>query len=51
VHIGGEAARDAQELAYWARQLNVTPEELRSAVQRGGRSIREVVEELRRQRS
>ncbi len=48
VRIAGEAAHEAEELVYWAKKLNVTPEELRSAVQRGGKTIREVVEQLRR---
>jgi len=32
----------------WAERLGVTPEELRSAVQRGGTMVRDVIAELKR---
>ncbi len=46
--IEPETRIDANDLVKWAERLNVTPEELRSAVQKGGETVKEVVEELRR---
>lgn len=43
-----ETRVEADDIELWAERLNVTPEELRSAVQRGGQTVKEVVEELRR---
>ena len=43
-----EARVEADELEQWARRLNVTPEELRSAVQKGGSAVKDVIAELRR---
>ena len=36
------------EIVSWAERLHVAPEELRSAVQKGGETVKDVVEELRR---
>ena len=47
-HEDVEARIDAEEIAEWAERLNVTPEELRSAVQRGGDMVKDVMAELRR---
>ncbi len=46
--IDPETRIEANDLVKWAERLNVTPEELRSAVQKGGQTVKEVVEELRR---
>ena len=46
--IDPEAKIEANDIVRWAERLNVSPEELRSAVQKGGESVRDVVEELRR---
>lgn len=43
-----EARNEAQAIIEWAAQLGVTPEELRSAVQKGGTPVKEVLDELRR---
>jgi hypothetical protein len=43
-----EARIQADEIVQWAERLNVSPEELRSAVQKGGSMVKDVVEELRR---
>lgn len=43
-----ETRIEADDIAVWAERLNVTPEELRSAVRKGGRSVPEVVAELKR---
>lgn len=43
-----EARVEADDILYWAQRLNVTPEELRSAVQNGGTMIRDVIAELER---
>ena len=43
-----EARIDADDIIEWASRLGVTPEELRSAVQKGGETVKDVVEELRR---
>lgn len=43
-----ETRVDADDILYWAQQLNVTPEELRSAVQKGGTMVRDVIAELAR---
>jgi len=43
-----EGRKEAQEIIEWAARLGVSPEELRSAVQKGGRAVKEVVAELRR---
>lgn len=44
----GEARIEADEIVYWAERLKVTPEELRSAVQRGGTMVKDVIAELER---
>ena len=46
--IDPETRIETNDLVKWAERLNVTPEELRSAVQKGGETVKEVVEELRR---
>ena len=43
-----QARIQADEIVLWAERLNVAPEELRSAVQKGGSMVKDVVEELRR---
>lgn len=43
-----EARIEADEIVYWAERLKVTPEELRSAVQRGGTMVKDVIAELER---
>jgi hypothetical protein len=43
-----EARIQADDIVRWAERLNVTPEELRSAIQRGGEMVKDVVEELKR---
>ncbi len=43
-----EARVEAEAILYWAQRLNVTPEELRSAVQKGGTMVRDVIAELAR---
>jgi hypothetical protein len=43
-----EARVDADQIIEWAARLGVTPEELRSAVQKGGAMVRDVVAELAR---
>ena len=43
-----EARVEADDIIYWAEHLRVTPEELRSAVQKGGTMFRDVLEELKR---
>jgi hypothetical protein len=43
-----EARIQADDIVHWAERLNVTPEELRSAIQRGGQMVKDVVEELKR---
>lgn len=39
---------DADQIIQWAACLGVTPEELRSAVQKGGTMVKDVVAELAR---
>ena len=46
--IDPETRIETNDIVAWAERLNVSPEELRSAVQKGGETVREVVEELRR---
>lgn len=46
--MDSETRIDADDIVQWAERLNVTPEELRSAVQSGGTMVSEVVEELKR---
>jgi hypothetical protein len=46
--IDPETRIETNDLVKWAERLNVTPEELRSAVQKGGETVKDVVEELRR---
>jgi DNA-binding winged helix-turn-helix (wHTH) protein len=43
-----EARVEADDILYWAERLNVSPEELRSAVQKGGSMVHDVIAELRR---
>ena len=43
-----ETRIDADEIIQWAARLGVTPEELRSAVQKGGTMVKDVVAELAR---
>lgn len=43
-----QARIDADEITRWAERLHVTPEELRSAVQKGGTMVKDVIAELRR---
>jgi hypothetical protein len=43
-----ETRIDADEIIQWAACLGVTPEELRSAVQKGGTMVKDVVAELAR---
>jgi hypothetical protein len=43
-----EARVDADDLVAWAARLNVAPEELRSAVQKGGTMVKDVIAELKR---
>ena len=45
-----EARVEANEIISWAERLHVTPEELRSAVQRGGTMVKDVIAELERRR-
>ena len=45
-----QARIDADQIIYWAERLHVTPEELRSAVQKGGTMVRDVIAELERRR-
>jgi hypothetical protein len=45
-----EAKVEADELVEWAARLHVTPEELRSAVQKGGTMVKDVIAELRRRK-
>ena len=40
---------ESYELEYWAKKFNVTPEQLREAVNKVGTSARAVEEELSRQ--
>lgn len=46
--VAPETLIETKDIVTWAERLNVTPEELRSAVQKGGESVKDVVEELRR---
>jgi hypothetical protein len=39
---------ETDEIIEWAARLGVTPEELRSAIQKGGTPVKEVLDELRR---
>ena len=43
-----DARVEADEIEAWAARLHVTPEELRSAVQKGGAAVKDVIAELRR---
>jgi hypothetical protein len=43
-----ETRADADEIVRWAARLGVTPEELRSAVQKGGTMVKDVIAELER---
>ena len=45
-----EARIEADEIVKWAERLGVTPEELRSAVQKGGAEVKAVIAELRRRK-
>jgi len=45
-----EARIEADDIIRWAERLHVTPEELRSAVQRGGTMVKDVIAELERRR-
>jgi len=45
-----EARVEANDIVYWAARLHVTPEELRSAVQKGGTMVKDVIAELERRR-
>jgi hypothetical protein len=45
-----QARIEADDIIYWAERLHVTPEELRSAVQKGGTMVRDVIAELERRR-
>jgi hypothetical protein len=42
-----ESRVEAEEIVYWAARLHVTPEELRSAVQKGGTMVKDVLAELK----
>jgi Protein of unknown function (DUF3606) len=46
--IDPEARIEAEAIVQWAERLGVTPEELRSAVQRGGTMVKDVISELKR---
>ncbi len=46
--IDQETRIETNDIVKWAERLKVSPEELRSAVQKGGQTVRDVVEELRR---
>ena len=46
--IDPETRIETNDIVEWAERLNVSPEELRSAVQKGGETVKEVVAELRR---
>lgn len=43
-----EARVEAEDIVRWAERLHVTPEELRSAVQKGGTMVKDVLQELKR---
>jgi uncharacterized protein DUF3606 len=43
-----EARVETDDILYWAQRLNVSPEELRSAVQKGGSMVHDVIAELER---
>ena len=49
-HDDPEARVEADDIIYWAERLHVTPEELRSAVQKGGTMVKDVIAELERRR-
>jgi hypothetical protein len=42
---------ETDEIVLWAERLNVTPEELRSAVQKAGDEMQAVLAELERRRA
>ena len=46
--VDPESRIEADDIVQWAKRLGVTPEELRSAVQRGGTMVKDVIEELKR---
>ena len=46
--IDPESRIEAEAIVQWAERLGVTPEELRSAVQRGGTMVKDVIAELKR---
>jgi len=39
-----EARVEAEDIVRWAERLHVTPEELRSAVQKGGTMVKDVLQ-------
>jgi len=46
--IDPESRIEAEAIVQWAERLGVTPEELRSAVQRGGTMVKDVIAALKR---
>jgi hypothetical protein len=46
--VDPESRIEAEAIVQWAERLRVTPEELRSAVQRGGTMVKDVIAELKR---
>lgn len=46
--VDPESRIEAEAIVQWAERLGVTPEELRSAVQRGGTMVKDVIAELKR---
>lgn len=46
--VDPESRIEAEAIVQWAERLGVTPEELRSAVQKGGTMVKDVIAELKR---
>jgi hypothetical protein len=46
--VDPEARVEAEEIVRFAERLHVTPEELRSAVQNGETTVKDVLQELKR---
>ena len=46
--VDPESRIEAEAIVQWAERLGVTPEELRSAVQKGGTMVKAVIAELKR---
>ena len=46
--VDPESRIEADAIVQWAERLGVTPEELRSAVQKGGTMVKDVIAELKR---